>query len=328
MPWQTSRSVLILASLFLHLSEAAGQASDKPTSTADQASTPSLGAQPFGCDLDRAKHHFDQGVRFFEKGDDHSALAEFEASYLLCPIAPTLENIGLTQKKLDRYPEAVTSLQRYLETAKKITPEKIAQTRALIDEMRARLADVTLTITPDAATVAIDGRSVGSSPLATLTLAAGRHELEVNAPEHEPLRRGFLVIAGEPLALALHLKPIPRLGQLHITALPATAMIRIDGVLYGTGKVEAALPPGGHTLEVNAPGYRVQRSELILAAGQSHSQDIRLEALPKKVPLHRRAWLWPVIAAVAGGAATAIAVPLATRPESPIPGDIGTTKVE
>ena len=91
---------------------------------------------------------------------------------------------------------------------------------------------------------------MGSSPLATRTLAAGRHEIEVTAPDHEPLRRSFLVIAGEPLVLPLHLKPIPRTGQLRITAWPASAMIRIDGKLYGTGKVDVALPPGGHTLEV------------------------------------------------------------------------------
>jgi tetratricopeptide (TPR) repeat protein len=146
MPWQPWRSVLIFALLFLFVSKAAGQVSSEPTSAAEDASAP---AQPSQNDRDRAKHHFEQGVRLYKNGDYQAALAEFEASYLLFPHAPTLENIGLVQKALYLYPEAIASLQRYLETAKKITPEKSAQTSAFIDAMRALLAEVTLTITPD-----------------------------------------------------------------------------------------------------------------------------------------------------------------------------------
>jgi hypothetical protein len=105
-------------------------------------------------------------------------------------------------------------------------------------------------------------------------------------------------------------------------------MIHIDGKLHGTGRVAAALSLGGHTLEVNAPGYRVQRSEVVLAAGEPRSIDVRLEALPKKVSLYRKAWMWPVVAAVTGGIATALAVPLVTRPAPPIPGSAGTTRVK
>lgn len=281
MLWQPSKSVIILASLFLHASEVAGQASDKPTSpSTEEASTPAQVAQPSKSDRERAKRHFDLAVQLYKNGDYQTALAEFEASYLLFPLAPTLENIGRAQRALYQYPEAVASFQRYLQTAKKVTPDKREEIRAYIDVMRALLAEVTLTITPDGANVVIDGRSVGTSPLATRPLVAGRHEVEVSAPDHEPLRKNFLVFAGEPLAFTLRLRPIPRLGQLLVTASPAEAVIRIDGKLYGTGKVEVVLLPGSYTVGVSAPGYRGQQSELALVTGQTHSLNVWLEALP------------------------------------------------
>jgi tetratricopeptide (TPR) repeat protein len=99
-------------------------------------------------------------VLLYNGNDYQAALAEFEASYVLYPTARALENIGVAQKDLYRYPEAVASFERYLETAKNITPEKAALIRKYIDEMRALLAEVTFTITPDGATVVIDGWSV------------------------------------------------------------------------------------------------------------------------------------------------------------------------
>jgi tetratricopeptide (TPR) repeat protein len=325
-------SVFIFLSFLVPLSEAAGQTLGEPppatSSGSAPTSAPAAPAEPSIRDRDNAKRHYEQGVVLFNNGDYQAALAEFEASYLFYPTPYTLENIGLAQKTLYRYPEAVASLERYLEKAKKLPPENIAQTRALIDEMRARLAEVKFTITPDGTTVVIDGRSVGQSPLAPLTLVAGRHELELNAPEHEPLRREILVIAGRPLELTLPLKPIPRTGQLRITALPANALIRVDGKFHGTGNIEVELAAGGHTLEVSAPGYRTERSEVAIAAGQRRSLNSWLEALPMRVPLHRRWWLWTAVAAVAGGTATAIAVPLSTGPLPPVGGSVGKAEVE
>ena len=154
MSWQTPRSALILASLLLYVSEAAGQQPGKPTSTGDQVSMPDKIVEPSKSDRDRAQRHLDQGAELFNhKADYQAALAEFEAAYQLFPDPSTLINIGLAQKELYRYPEAVASLQRYLETSKKITPEETRDIRADIDEMRARLAEVTFTITPHEATV-------------------------------------------------------------------------------------------------------------------------------------------------------------------------------
>ena len=54
-----------------------------------------------------AKRHFDQAVALFNDGDFGAALTEFEASYKIHPAAGVLYNIGLSQKALYRYDEAL-----------------------------------------------------------------------------------------------------------------------------------------------------------------------------------------------------------------------------
>src|SRR5262249_23112750 len=68
---------------------------------------------------DRAKEEagtrFERGVKLYEAQDYAAALAEFEAAYRLIPRYQVLFNIGVTQKRLFRYNDAVRSLKRYLE---------------------------------------------------------------------------------------------------------------------------------------------------------------------------------------------------------------------
>ena len=97
-----------------------------------------------------AKRHFDQAVALFNDGDFGAALTEFEASYAIHPAAGVLYNIGLSQKALYRYDEALTSLRKYSSTRKKIPKDKRAEVTQLIGEIQALLATVTFEVAPAA----------------------------------------------------------------------------------------------------------------------------------------------------------------------------------
>lgn len=56
------------------------------------------------------------------------------------------------------------------------------------------------------ARIAIDGRSLGNTPIDTDALAAGRHTVVAVAEGHEPLTRELELVKGETLAVALELK--------------------------------------------------------------------------------------------------------------------------
>src|SRR6185503_20787563 len=73
--------------------------------------------------VEEAKRHFEQGVALFNDGNYSAALAEFEAAYKTRPAPAVLYNIGLTQKALFRYPEAIDSLTRYLAALPELAPE-------------------------------------------------------------------------------------------------------------------------------------------------------------------------------------------------------------
>jgi tetratricopeptide (TPR) repeat protein len=101
--------------------------------------------------LAAAKVHFEQGVTLYNDGNFAGALAEFSEAYRLYQAPGVLYNIGLTQKSLFRYAEAVGSLEQYLKESPTLEPDRKREVEQLIGEMRALLGDVAVKVTPPAA---------------------------------------------------------------------------------------------------------------------------------------------------------------------------------
>lgn len=269
-----------------------------------------------------AKRHFDKAVALYNDDDFDAALVEFETSYQIYPAPGLLYNIGLTQKILFRYVEAIASLNRYLEEARDVSAERLAEVRQLIADMKSLLADVTLTISPSGAIVSIDGRTVGTAPIPPIPLVAGHHLLELQAIDYQPLHKELIVVAGKPLALTFQLEALPRTGSARILSAPPNATIRIDGVLAPAGTLDFNLNAGGHTLEVSAPGYQTLRSELAVAAGQVRQVAVHLDPVVRMRHLYQRWWFWTLVGGSVGALTTGLAVPFGTRTGPPLPGTL------
>ncbi len=268
---------------------------------------------------EEAKHHFTQAVALYNDGNYNAALTEFEAAYRLRPSVPAvLYNIGLTQKALFRYSEAIASLHRYLAEEQKVPPERRAQVEQIIGEMKALLADITLNVAPDGATVVVDGRVMGKAPVGTLGIAAGNHTLEVAADGFRPVKRELMVTAGAPFTINIKLELIPKTARVHIMASRPQALVVIDGQGYGFAPVDVELSGGGHQLEITAPKYLPYRTELVVVAGQPRSIDATLE---RRSRIYEKWYFWTPLAAVAAGAAIGLGVGLTQR-EPPIQGTL------
>src|SRR5262249_6781313 len=152
----------------------------------------------------------------------------------------------LTLKSLYRYTEAIDKLNEYLRSDPKLTREKKAQVEQLIAEMRALLADVTVYVVPDGATVKVDNRVVGTSPLRTLNIAAGSHTIEASAEGYKSQSKDILVTAGVAMTVELQLVALPKSGKVMIDASQPRALVRIDGKNVGLTPVEVELALGGH----------------------------------------------------------------------------------
>lgn len=268
-----------------------------------------------------AIQHVKEGLALLADKNPNGALAKFELAYALVPAPGVQYNIGLAQKELLRYPEAIEAIRRYL-AAPGISVEKRREAEALIAEMRAQIVDVELLDLPPGARVTLDGRLVGEAPLPPVPMVTGRHLLEVTADGYEPAQRELSIATGMEPEVPVTLRPTRRNCSALIDANVTGAVVRIDGVEVGETPVIAKLNGGGHTLEVTAPGYVPYRGELAMVAGQTRHVEIELQREPKE-PVHKKAWPWTILGLGVTGGAVAAGFIFGSRVEDPYCGTFG-----
>jgi hypothetical protein len=119
---------------------------------------------------------------------------------------------------------------------------------------------------PTGASVTVDGRFLGLTPLTT-TLREGSHRLEVQnggALQSKTVQ----VEARKRLAERLTFPGSQDRGGLSITTYPAAGRVSVDGVARGTAPVNVAeLPPGSHTIVVETP-LGSQTQDVTVEAGK------------------------------------------------------------
>ncbi len=283
--------------------------------------------------LGEARLHFQQGVALYKDQNFDGALAEFQGAYAISGEPVVLYDLGLTQKALFRYGEAIETLEKYLSDSaahgQPITKARRAEVEQIVAEMKSLLADVTLVVKPPEAAVLVDGRAVTLGIEGIVKLAAGSHVVEASAPDHVADRRTLTVVAGTPQTVTLTLAPVPRTGRARVQAAQIGARVAVDGKELGPAPVELDLLAGGHTVEVNAPGFAPGRLELVVAVGQSRTVTVTLE--PPRAPaaalpaVFHRWWFWAAVGGVAV-ATTATILLWPTKTESPLTGSLGTAR--
>lgn len=260
---------------------------------------------------DRAKEEagtrFERGVKLYEAQDYAAALAEFEAAYRLVPRYQVLFNIGVTQKRLFRYNDAVRSLKRYLELGgDKVPPDRRDAVDKELHEIRALVAEVMVKVDGLPAAVEVDGRVVGETPLdGPLLLAGGRHALRATREGYDPAVKDIEVVSGEHVEVALSPKLKPKVAttaKLSVTTRPPGAELSLDGKPVGREPWSGVLQPGGHELRATLKGYHVTKQEAVLIAGQDRSLTIELTAIPPPPPWYKRWYTWTVVSLVVAGA--------------------------
>ena len=256
----------------------------------------------------------------FQEGDYEGALASWRESHSLRPAPVVLYNIGLALRELFRYSEAVDVLKRYVRQADSISRDRKARVERLIAFLQARIAPVTLNVSPPGAEIRIDGRVVGAAPLESpLQLSAGRRRLEIVADGFVPVRDEITVVGKRARSLSIRLPRRKEAGRLRVVSKPEKARIRIDGLDVGTAPVERRLPRGGHVIEAMLPDHQTYRASIQLADRQSLLLNTVLDET-KGPEVWEQWWFWTAIgAAVAGGVVATIFLAQPDEP-APVPG--------
>jgi tetratricopeptide (TPR) repeat protein len=156
---------------------------------------------------EEARAHFKQGVQLVREGAYEAALVELKRAYELSPDYRVLFNIGQTALQLNEYLAAIDAYRAYLaEGGSRIEPDRRAAVEAELLELEKRVATLTIVVDVDGAKVAIDGRTVGTSPLdGKVTVNVGRHQVSASTGIGATVSQEVEVAGGDARTVRLEL---------------------------------------------------------------------------------------------------------------------------
>ena len=138
-------------------------------------------------------------------------------------------------------------------------------------------AVISIASDPDGAEVAIDGSSVGSTPL-TAELLQGDHSITLTKSGFKPTTLERQITAGKDLELNT-VKLIPVDGELTINSKPGGATVAANGVFLGTTPLTVNLAAGvTHSLRLTKAGHSAAEETVLLQADEKKTLNVDLEA--------------------------------------------------
>ncbi|MFT5434684.1 MAG: hypothetical protein ACI9OJ_005398 [Myxococcota bacterium] len=149
------------------------------------------------------------------------------------------------------------------------------------------------------ATVEVDGRKVGTIPLAgPLELPTGTHTVRVHARGHLEFNETVGVEGGKLLELDADL--IPTAGMLRIESNVPGATVAIDGNLAGKTPFDSDVPPGKHVVLVQSKGYAPYTESIEIKAGKWVDLRAELARTSDGNPdedggIATKWWLWTIV---------------------------------
>jgi hypothetical protein len=175
------------------------------------------------------------GVRLMDHGDNRGALDKFEAAFRLFPSPKILFNMGKARNELGQAADAVNDFERFLDEAPYAQKESRDEAERLIKVLRPQLSYLDLTTDDVGSRITVDGREVGTAPLARpLAVMPGPHEVHFDKAGMLTETRSVAPVAGQKLRIYVKLTPVPS-ATAAPTPEPAPA------------RAAAAPPPGAPT---------------------------------------------------------------------------------
>jgi hypothetical protein len=143
-----------------------------------------------------AGERFKRGTELYSEGEYSLALAEFERAYTLVPDYRVLYNIGQVNIQLGQYARARVMLKEYmLRGVSELSAERLKSVQGDLEMLAGRTALVVLEVEPEGVEVTIDGKLVGTTPVAEpVVVDVGERRID--------LKRSGFVAQGQTLSLA------------------------------------------------------------------------------------------------------------------------------
>jgi len=163
--------------------------------------------------------------------------------------------------------------------------ERVTVTRARgaleikLDPVTAKLSVVSEDDSAIGALLRANGEPAGSVPT-TVEVKPGRLLLEAQRDGHAPWSRWVEATSGKTVTVAVKLERI--VGRLVVSATPATARVKLDGVDRGAVPLTLDnVPAGNHVVAVSADGHAPATRAVLIRAGDVARVQAQLEPLKK-----------------------------------------------
>jgi hypothetical protein len=294
-----------------HANESAAPSSASPASAspgADNASGATVSSSaPAAIDPElEARRLFQDSVGLLQDGRYRDALDVLERARALREVPAVLYNLALAQRGVGRLHDAIATLRRY-ETiaADRLDESRRAAVNALIAQMQADFAHVTIRVRGVGVRVSIDGSVVPRDALnAPIEIDPLPHVFRADGNGLRAIEVTRDASSRQHLDVELAPERIQVITSLTVSAPVATADVFVDGVLTGTGSYESEMRPGRHEVAVRARGYLPYETLVMLRPGQSVFLQARLA---RNAPWYTNRWLWLGLGAVSVGV-TAVAL--------------------
>lgn len=243
-----------------------------------------------------------QGVGLFRLQDYRGALDKFIAAYSVHQLPLILQNIARCHEELGDTRKAVEYFERYLQLAS--DPEDRADAERRLQRLRPLLL-ATLQLRGGSAgwEVAIDGRSVGHTPLEPIEVAGGSRVVRLSRAGHSRELAVEVPDGGEVVVDLDALGLEPASGRLLLTGGRAGDRVTIDGqaVAWTLGE-PLELEAGDRQLQVQ----RAERPPFSMTARVDAGQDTTVAVeIPDPPPAGTDPWPWVTVGLGAAALTTA-----------------------
>lgn len=251
--WTSLTTVLSFASVTLLPPDAAAQpaaAGKKP------AKKKSLRETLTG----EAKSAFERAVNLMQASPPNpdGALTEFQKAYDLSKDPRLLFNMAIAERDLKRYSRAVGLLDRELkEGADSLTDDEKKTAKDVLEGLKQYTAPLSITVNEPGATVLIDGREVGKSPLSEpVTVDVGERTVTIKKTDYLDATTKVSISGGSAAKVELKIEPAVKMGKLVVRGKGGTGtMVFVDGVEAGPAPWEGPAKEGKHTIELRSKGF-------------------------------------------------------------------------
>lgn len=290
---------------------APGAAASPSASTSESTSaSTSASASDVEARKESAKNHFLAGIQRMNDSAWDAALAEFMAALASYPTSNTRKNAAICLTKLHRYDEALEMWQaRLRDFGNGMPAAEFDQTTKAILDLKSLTGTLRVTANVDGATVVVDGRERGHTPLAEpIIVSSGTRYVRVVKEGYAPFEAKPSVAGKQTVDVDAKLEQLVRAGRLRvIEESGANAEVIVDGVAVGNTPNETVVSPGVHsvhlrgeallgtqpvTTKVDVDQLAVLRLKLV-----ELPSDLRIEPTPANasivldgVPLGQGAW--------------------------------------